>query len=55
MMLALFACNRPEFLKPCLQSVYSLLGELELAAPQGRVLGVLRVEGEAGPEWLAAP
>lgn len=28
-MLALFACNRPEFLKPCLQSVYSLLGDIE--------------------------
>lgn len=28
-MLALFACNRPEFLKPCLQSVYTLTGDIE--------------------------
>ena len=28
-MLALFACNRPEFLRPCLQSVYTLVGDIE--------------------------
>ena len=29
MMLALFACNRPEFLRPCLQSIYTLTGDIE--------------------------